>query len=334
MTQPGERSTEVSVVIPTYNREAGLGAVLAALAAQSYPADSFETVVVDDGSTDATAARLRESSPQLPFRTHWLRQENRGPAAARNAGLAAARGEMVVFLGDDTIPAADFVEQHVRYHERYNRDGKLAVVGYTRWPPELRATPFMRFAGEQGPQFGYAHMQPRTPLPYHRFYTSNLSFSRRLLEGIDYVFDEDFPLAMWEDAELGYRLSRQGMVLHYLPEAVAYHDHPTRISASYLRFREVGRMSRLMLAKHPELQPQIHGARKLRWISRLALPVRALVPLADVLDSVLRLPLPHALYWLILGEAYARGAVSSSVRAAAAPDVSHQNSGARRCSVT
>ncbi len=133
--------------------------MLEALRTQSVGWGAFEVVAVDDGSSDDTRRRVEEFRRSGAIESLvYVRQENRGPAAARNAGLAAARGELVVFLGDDTVPAADFVERHVRYHEEHGGDGKLAVVGHTRWPAEMRTTPFMRFVGEAGPQFGYAQM--------------------------------------------------------------------------------------------------------------------------------------------------------------------------------
>jgi GT2 family glycosyltransferase len=241
-------------------------------------------------------------------RLRYLAQENRGPAAARNAGIAAAEGQWLVFLGDDTIPAADFLQQHLAYHERHNADGQLAVVGHTRWDRRLRITPFLRFAGEEGPQFGYAHMRPGEPLPYKRFYTSNLSFRRELLERLPYPFDEDFTAAMWEDTDLGYRLHRRGMVLHYHPEAIAEHDHPTTLANAYQRFVRIGAVSRQMLAKHPELVGELHSTATLKWISRLSLGSSLAAAVVDVVDRRMHLPLPKAVYWALLAAAYARGA--------------------------
>jgi GT2 family glycosyltransferase len=272
------------------------------------PQDSFETVVVDDGSQDGTEAEVSEFRLEASARElSYLRQDHLGPAAARNAGLAISAGSTVVLLGDDTIPVPDFLEQHLRYHAEHNHDGKLAVVGYVTWPTQMRTTPFVRFCGEGGPQFGYASMKAKTPLPYKRFYTSNVSFRRTLVEGLEYVFDEDFIWPMWEDTELGYRLAQRGMVLHYHPDAVAYHEHPTSLAAAYDRYVKIGEVSRMMLKKHPELQSEIHSCRKLRLIHRLTFGLSALVPVADRIDSA-GLRLPEALYWLILAAGYARGA--------------------------
>jgi glycosyltransferase involved in cell wall biosynthesis len=87
----------VSVITPVYNGERYLRDALESLFAQEY--EPFEAIVVDDGSTDATA----EIAQQYPVR--YFRQENRGAAAARNAGIQEARGELVAWLdADDLIP--------------------------------------------------------------------------------------------------------------------------------------------------------------------------------------------------------------------------------------
>jgi glycosyltransferase involved in cell wall biosynthesis len=85
----------VSVVIPAYNAERFLAETLRSVLAQDY--DPVEIVVVDDGSTDATAQIARAHGVRC------LRQRNGGQAAARNAGVAAAHGELVAFLDADDI---------------------------------------------------------------------------------------------------------------------------------------------------------------------------------------------------------------------------------------
>lgn len=86
----------VSVVIPTFNRGAVVGEAIASVRAQDYR--PFELIVVDDGSTDETPELLGAFSE-----IRVLRQANRGVSAARNAGVAAARGEWVAFLDSDDL---------------------------------------------------------------------------------------------------------------------------------------------------------------------------------------------------------------------------------------
>ncbi len=168
----------VSVVIPTYERLDVLPEVLAGLAAQR-AAPAFEVVVVDDGSQDATPDFL--AGYRGPLALHVLRQQNHGPAAARNAGVAAASGELVAFLGDDTVPEPGWLAAHAAAHEARRGRGPLAVLGYTGWHRRMRMTPFLRYINEHGLQFGYALIDEPEKVPFNFFYTSNVSLPRALL---------------------------------------------------------------------------------------------------------------------------------------------------------
>ncbi len=175
----GMGSRTVSVVIPTFNRSGTLLRVLRAMEAQTVGTQVFDLVVVDDGSRDDTPSALRRFAAQSPLEMRCIRQENRGPAAARNRGIAACGGSLLVLLGDDTIPTSQFLEKHLAYHRKHEWNEKLAVVGYTDWPPEMTVTPFLRYIGESGPQFAFRLMPAEVPLPFRFFYSSNVSFPRR-----------------------------------------------------------------------------------------------------------------------------------------------------------
>jgi glycosyltransferase involved in cell wall biosynthesis len=98
----------VSVIIPTYRRPASLRRLLGALLGATYPADRFEVVVVDDGGGVPLDPIVDEFDGVLQLTL--LCQENTGPAGARNAGAAAARGELLVFVDDDCRPEAAWLE--------------------------------------------------------------------------------------------------------------------------------------------------------------------------------------------------------------------------------
>ncbi|MBN2139772.1 MAG: glycosyltransferase [Desulfovibrionaceae bacterium] len=104
----------VSVVIPTYNRAELLMHTLASVLGQTYPA--LEVLVVDDGSTDDTAERVRGLADP---RIRYLRTERSGlPAAARNAGLAQAAGEYVAFVDSDDLWLPRKIEKQVQLLEK------------------------------------------------------------------------------------------------------------------------------------------------------------------------------------------------------------------------
>jgi glycosyltransferase involved in cell wall biosynthesis len=101
--------TTLSVIIPAYNREAYLGAAIASVLTQTYPVT--EIIVVDDGSTDRTAAISGAYGPPV----RCITQENRGAGAARNTGLNAARGDFVALLDSDDLWLERKLEQQVAY---------------------------------------------------------------------------------------------------------------------------------------------------------------------------------------------------------------------------
>lgn len=89
----------ISVIIPTYNRESFLDRSIASVLGQRPPCD--ELIVVDDGSTDGTVSVVERIAAESPIPVRLLCQKNRGAAAARNAGIYAAKGEMLAFLDSD-----------------------------------------------------------------------------------------------------------------------------------------------------------------------------------------------------------------------------------------
>ncbi len=90
---------QLSIIIPTYNRQPELGRAIASVMSQSFLKShtNWELIVVDDGSTDSTQAWLKQAYPQVEY----LKQPNRGVSAARNFGLERASGEWIALLDSD-----------------------------------------------------------------------------------------------------------------------------------------------------------------------------------------------------------------------------------------
>lgn len=100
----------VSVIVPTYRRPGLLERCLAALAAQR-AAPPHELIVVDDASKDSTAAVLQSWAGRLPHLRFVSQPWNRGPAAARNRGVALSEGGIVAFTDDDCEPEPDWLRE-------------------------------------------------------------------------------------------------------------------------------------------------------------------------------------------------------------------------------
>jgi GT2 family glycosyltransferase len=295
----------VSVVIPTFNRWECLVQTLEALAVQTRRPD--EVIVIDDGSTDGTWERLwawrTENSDRLPLIT--LRQPNKGPGQARNLGVAQAHGDLVVFIGDDTFPACDFVQMHLQRH--IDAGEACAVVGFTDWDRGgMRVTPFLDFVNRNGEQFAYGLFSDGDELTFNCFYTSNVSIPRTLLG--ERPFDAAFTGAAWEDAELGYRLTSQGLRIFFLGAARARHHHPMTMRSFLRRQRKVGSSIGTLYRLHPELQsdpvmPPMHPP---DWFVAARALMPLLVPILSLLDWA-GVPLPHHVYRSVVVWAYYSG---------------------------
>lgn len=234
-----------SVVIPTFNRLDMLLRVLDALRGQ-VDAPPFETIVINDGSTDETE-RTVGGRTDVVLRT----QKNSGPGQARNQGVSLAKGKFIIFIGDDTVPEPRFLAEHARVHRESGHDPLVACVGYTGWPARERVTAFMDYINDYGLQFGYKLIKDGAVVPFNFFYTSNISIDRQVLLG--HPFDTTFPSAAWEDIELAYRLDAKGLKIRYNAKAVTRHHHPMSIDSFARRQYTVGKSGAIFYRKHPEL---------------------------------------------------------------------------------
>ena len=272
---------EISVVIPTYNRSAMLIRVLDALETQTKP-PPFEVVVINDGSTDSTVTLVEESlrSKRWSYPIRFETQPNSGPGLARNVGVEMATGRYILFIGDDTVPEPEFLAEHFRVHAAQDHNTWVACLGYTGWPENEPATPFMNYINDFGLQFGYQLIDHGDVVPYNFFYTSNISLSREVIAA--YPFDTAFPAAAWEDIELAYRLDAKGLEIHYNEKAVTRHFHPMTVASFARRQYAVGKSGAIFYGKHPELRHFLgvqeledHGLdddgtiRRLTWLARL-----------------------------------------------------------------
>jgi cellulose synthase/poly-beta-1,6-N-acetylglucosamine synthase-like glycosyltransferase len=209
-----------SVVIPAYNAGKTLPDTLIALKQQSVSPAEYEVIVVDDGSTDETAALAR------CFGANCISQPNRGPAAARNYGVRVSRGEIILFTDADCVPDQDWIKQMTL---PFRNERTVGVKGaYRTRQTELAA------------RFAQAEFEDRYDLlkkvaAIDMVDTYSAAFRREVFIKIG-MFDESFPVANNEDTELSYRLCAAGYLLKFNSEALVYHRHPDSF-AKYLRLK-------------------------------------------------------------------------------------------------
>lgn len=215
MSDASARPARYSVVIPAYNAARTIGAAVAAALAQDLP--PHEVIVVDDGSRDATAELLRGSPARC------IRQENAGPAAARNAGWKASGGEAVLFTDADCVPRPDWAR---RLLEGFADAEVGAVTGSYGIANPGCLLP--RLIHEE------IRLRHRRYASRVRFFGSyNVALRRGVLEATG-GFDESYRRASAEDNDLSYRVLAAGSRIAFAPAALVDHHHTERLRA-YLR---------------------------------------------------------------------------------------------------
>ena len=247
----------VSVVVSTFNRSALLRACLAGLARQDHPAERYEVVVVDDGS-DSEHARVNAALADAPG-IRLLRQANRGPAAARNRGVDAARGEYIAFTDDDCVPTPSWLGRLAAGATATTARGGRTVNAVAD-DPFADATQLLV-------DYLYEYYRERDG----RFFTSNnLLMPRAQLLDLG-GFDESMRHAGGEDRELCGRWLARGWALEFVEDAVVQHAHALTLTRFWRQHFAYGRGA------------WTYRVRRRRWTTR---PVR-LEPFAFYRDLVL-----------------------------------------------
>jgi glycosyltransferase involved in cell wall biosynthesis len=196
-----------TVVIPTRDRAASLARTLAALRRQRTDR-AWELIVVDDGSAPPLGADVLQGFPQARL----LRREGTGPARARNAGIAEARGRYVLFTDDDTEPAATWLDAAVAFLDAH--PDHAGVEGRVDSPP-----------------FDALHAVSLSNDAPGCYWTCNIAYRKEALDRLG-GFDEAFPSPHCEDLDLAFRVLR-GAPIGYAAEMAIVH-HPREMAGREL----------------------------------------------------------------------------------------------------
>lgn len=204
----------VTVVVPTYRRPQQLRSCLEALAAQTFP-EPWEVVVVDDGSPQPFTASDMPAADRCALRV--IRQENAGPAAARNRGVREARGDFVAFTDDDCRPEPGWLGTLVNAA----RERPGALVGGTTFnglTDELFASTSQLIV-----DLVYEHFNAR-PDDVYFLASNNIICTRERLLSMG-GFDEGYPRAGGEDRDLCDRWRRLNWPIVWEQGAHVEHRH-------------------------------------------------------------------------------------------------------------
>ena len=210
---------KISIIVPTYNRNDALLGLLASLKEQTVAPDTFEVIIVDDGS--ATPCHLPQAD--YPFSVLLRRQANAGPAAARNEAIAHVRAPLTLIMNDDAIAAPDLIETHLTTHAQ--RHDSIAVLGQFPFAEHLLTSPFMRVLDASDLLFPHRYLTAGGLHGPGFFWTCNLSIPTQALREVGGFDAQRFRSAICEDIEIGHRLADIGYKVLYVPEAKCVHDH-------------------------------------------------------------------------------------------------------------
>lgn len=205
----------VSVIIPSYNSEAVIAQCLEKILEQSYPRNCYEVIVVDNASTDASAAIIKS------FPVKYWYEARPGPAAARNSALKQARGEYILFIDADCLASRDLIANHIQAHRALKlKDPAVKVIGggigginrnYWAWCDHYCSW-----------YLNHPKLKPR--FEEHHLPTANLSVNCSGFETRDW-FDET--MRYGEDSMFCKQAIQKGWKLYFAPEAMLYHINRT-----------------------------------------------------------------------------------------------------------
>jgi glycosyltransferase involved in cell wall biosynthesis len=267
----------------TYKRPQLLARVLEACFEQTVPPESYEVVLVNDGSPDETPEVIERLRPFARCAFTVVQQANAGLAKARNAGLARSRGERIAFIDDDVLPTPVFVEEHLRSDVRFGdvivRGAVINTASFDRLPP---------------PVWSLANYSA------NYFWTSNVSVRRTRLDRVGGTFDDSFAEYGWEDIELGMRFRELGTRAVFNKRAVAFHFKPPPQSVDAAgvlrRVRAQARTAVQLERKHPHWRVAlaVGDTPPQRWLGTAVARsnLRKLEPLASGLTEGKRLGVP------------------------------------------
>jgi GT2 family glycosyltransferase len=234
----------LSIIVAAYNAEDTIESCLQSILALDYPPTKVEIIVVDNASTDQTAAILSRYSRRLKI----LRETMRGPAAARNRGLFQAEGEVIAFTDADCIVDSRWARGLVAPLQ----GARVGIVG----GKILAKVPYNRIE-----EFGNEiHDHQKIIEVYQPPYVITMNWASRLsvLQESGF-FDERF--LRCQDVDLSYRILQVGYLFRYVPGALVFHQNESTLAGLFHEGCLHGYYSVPVLKKHRQFLKQFKHRR-------------------------------------------------------------------------
>jgi glycosyltransferase involved in cell wall biosynthesis len=264
------RDPRFSVVVPAHNAEATIGDAIMSVLAQT--CDDFELIVVDDGSGDETASIVRSFAAE-DARIRLVGQPNKGPAAARNAAIELARGELVSMLDSDDLWLPRYLERMGAVLERERSAGFAYTDAWVLDSDGAHVRAATAMSNQKPPS-----RPPNDPNRFlsllldHNFVYTSVTVRREAL-AVCTGYDE----RIWhgEDFELWVRLLEAGQAAAFAGEVLAIHrERPGSLTSDPRRLYEgICKVYRVILDEHElsDEQRAVASSRAIWWERQVAL---------------------------------------------------------------
>jgi len=240
----------LSLIIPTYNRPDRVVRALESVSGQTLARESFEVIVVDDGSTvemDLVSER------DYPFDLYYFRKENAGATVARRHGVSASRGKLLVFMDDDVTLEPQALEALADCWA--GKDVLLLGNIVDRVPDPTTAYARRQAAFEVAHDTG----RPNEMISFTLCNTQLLGVGRDLYESLGGLLDPTGGWPNWDDLDFGYRAHKGGVPLMRCSRAAAFHwDHALRdLPTACRRWYRAAHAAARLFERYPELAGQL-----------------------------------------------------------------------------
>ncbi len=238
---------KISIIIPTIGRQTLLN-VLVTLIYKNSSNIKLQIIIIFDGKETKDYKKIKQRFCNIA-EIDWKQTNHKvGAAGARNLGINYATGEIIAFLGDDTIPEKNWLKHVYDFHKKFP-EPEIALLGKVSWTNQLMTDPFHRWL-DSGVQFNFKLLEYNSP-DYRFFYTSNISLKKLFIKKMR--FRTCFKGWGFEDTEFGYRLEQKGLKIIFNKLCIVYHDHPQNIDDLKKNSKSARKNAIIFNNLHPEV---------------------------------------------------------------------------------
>ncbi|MEZ4818338.1 MAG: glycosyltransferase, partial [Bdellovibrionota bacterium] len=226
-----KKNPKITIIIPTYEREKMLIDCLFAINKQTCGRDKFEVRVIDDATPNSDVKKSKVLANHFDFELSYTVQEKGGPAKARNLGAQNAKGEIIVFLDDDTLPDKEWLSELVKALENSDFDGVGGITENVK--NETLSEKLLHHIDHL--------ISPIDPKSGEITFlvTVNAAFYKKAFDEVG-GFDEGFKLPSGEDIDLGYRMRTQGFKFGHARKALVYHHQRDTLKSMFKNWYNYG----------------------------------------------------------------------------------------------